>query len=134
MLCEGNMPVSDARLSKISLDPAPGPKEPATDASYDFIAPLDGQGHIDLAVWKERRALCFVHRKEKSGAVQHGLLVHRAGGSGGGTWAFDYELGQGEEETGFRFETHRFVVGAYVSIRDAEGTTHTYQVSRVTQT
>jgi hypothetical protein len=123
--------VSDVHLSKISLESAPGPKETATEAHYDFFAPLDAQGHIDLSAWKHARALCFVHRKDKDGTVQHGLLMHRPGGVGGSTWVFDYELGQGDEESGFRFESHAFVVGAYVAIRDAEGQSHTYRVAEV---
>jgi hypothetical protein len=123
--------VSDVHLSKISLESAPAPKESASEAHYDFFAPLDAQGHIDLSAWKRTRALCFVHRKDKEGVVQHGLLVHRPGGAGGSTWVFDYELGQGDEESGFRFETHAFVVGAYVAIRDADGASHTYRVTQV---
>lgn len=123
--------MSDIRLSKISLESAPGPKEAPADGTYDFFAPLDAQGQIDLDSWKRMRALCFVHRKEKDGGVQHGLLEHRAGGAGGGTWVFDYEAGQGEEEAGFRFETHQFLAGAYVAIRDAEGAAHTYRVTQV---
>ncbi len=124
--------MSDIHLSKISLEPAPGPKEPAPEASYEFVAPLDGQGQIDLESWKHKRALCFVHRLGTDGAVQHGLLVHRAGGAGGGTWVFDYELGPGDEEAGFRFEAHHFVVGAFVAIRDADGATRTFKVTGVT--
>ena len=123
--------MSDVRLSKITLESAPGPKEAPADANYDFFAPLDAQGLIDLAAWKRARALCFVHRKEKDGSVQHGLLIHRAGGPGGGTWVFDYKLAQGDEETGFRFEAHAFVAGAYVAIRDADGQAHTYRVAQV---
>jgi hypothetical protein len=123
--------MSDVHLSKISLEPAPAPKESVHGAAYDFFAPLDAEGQIDLSTWKRSRALCFVHRKEKDGAIQHGLLVHRAGGASGGTWVFDYEAGQGEEEAGFRFETHHFVAGAYVAIRDADGASHTYRVAQV---
>ncbi len=123
--------MSEIHLSKISLEPAPGPKEPTPDAAYDFVAPLNARGQIDLECWKQQRALCFVHRKDKSGALQHGLLVHRAGGTGGGTWVFDYEPGQGDEEAGFRFETHSFVAGSYASIRDSDGQTHTFKVTSV---
>ena len=123
--------MSDVRLSKISLQSAPGPKEAPADADYDFFAPLDAEGRLDVNGWKQARALCFVHRKERGGGVQHGLLLHRSGGAGGSTWVFDYEPGQGDEEAGFRFETHAFVAGAYVAIRDADGATHTYRVSQV---
>ena len=123
--------MSDIHLSKISLESAPAPKETPTDSQYDFFAPLDAQGHIDSVAWKLSRALCFVHRKEKDGTVQHGLLVHRPGGAGGSTWVFDYEPGQGDEESGFHFESHAFVAGAYVAIRDVDGQSHTYRVAQV---
>jgi hypothetical protein len=123
--------MSDIHLSKISLESAPAPKEVASQTHYDFVAPLDAQGHIDPSAWKDARALCFVHRKDKNGAVQHGLLVHRPGGAGGSTWVFDYELGQGDEESGFRFESHAFVAGAYVAIRDADGHSQTYRVAQI---
>ena len=123
--------MSDVHLSKISLESVPAPKEAVIDAHYDFFAPLDAQSYIDLSAWKHARALCFVHRKDKEGTVQHGLLMHRPGGTGGSTWVFDYELGQGDEESGFRFESHAFVVGAYVAIRDADGQSHTYRVAEV---
>ncbi len=124
--------MSTIHLSKICLEPAPAAKEAAVPVTYDFTAPLDADGQIDLPSWKEKRALCFVHRREKEGLLQHGLLVHRPGGAGGSTWVFDYEAGQGDEESGFRFEAHRFFAGAYVAIRDVEGETHTYKVTNVT--
>ena len=120
-----------ANLRHIRLEPAPGPKETPAEASYDFVAPLRDDGFIDLDAWKAQRALCFVHRMEKGGAQTRGLLVHRAGGAGGGSWVFDYELGEGEEETGYRFETHAFAPGSYASVRDTDGEAHTYRVVSV---
>lgn len=118
-------------LTRIELVPAPGPKEHAADHSYSFVAPLSLGGTLDLNGWKAKRALCFVHRVGRDGDVRHGLLVHRAGGTSGSTWVFDYELGRGEEEAGFRFETHRFIEGAYVAIRDEDGLAHTFRVASV---
>lgn len=118
-----------AQLTRIRLEGAPGPHEPAPDAVYEFVAPLDSRGQIDVEAWKKERALCFVHRLEHDGAVRHGLLVHRPGGTNGATWAFDYELGEGEEETGFRFEAHVFTQGGYVSLRDADGDLRTYRIA-----
>ncbi|MDB5545084.1 MAG: hypothetical protein JWO64_2233 [Hyphomicrobiales bacterium] len=120
------------QLFHIRLEPAPGPHEPGANAAYDFVAPLDTRGMIDVDAWRRDRALCFVHRIESSDNVQHGLLVHRPGGPNGATWRFDYELGEGDEETGFRFEAHAFTVGAYVSVRDADDQIRTYRVASVT--
>jgi hypothetical protein len=120
------------QLFHIRLEPAPGPHEPVAAAAYDFVAPLDTRGMIDADAWRRERALCFVHRIEPGDGVQHGLLVHRPGGPNGATWTFDYEPGQGDEETGFRFEAHSFTVGGYVSVRDADDQIRTYRVASVT--
>ncbi|MDB5642313.1 MAG: hypothetical protein JWN07_1630 [Hyphomicrobiales bacterium] len=119
-----------AKLSRIHLEVAPGPHEAATGPAYDFVAPLDEAGKIDADAWKSDRALCFVHRTE-DGDVRHGLLVHRSGGATGATWTFDYEPGNGDEETGFRFEAHVFTPGAYASVLDADGSARTYRVASV---
>ena len=59
-----------------------------------------------------------------------GLLVHRAGGPGGSTWAFEWNTGtrDEEEEEGFRFGDHAFRVGEYVSVREEEGKLLTFRV------
>jgi len=61
------------------------------------------------------------------------LLIHRADGHGGGTWAF--ELGQGapldDEEAGNRFADPVFRAGEYVSIRVADGELMTFRVVAV---
>lgn len=98
---------------------------------YDFVAPLDADGHLDVACWKDQRLSCFVHKLGGGVIVERGLLVHSPGGAGGASWQFDYALGEGDEETGFRFDTHRFMTGEYVSVRDAEGELRTYRVVTV---
>jgi hypothetical protein len=62
-----------------------------------------------------------------------GLLVHRAGGRGGSTWAFEWKGGSKDEaeEEGFRFGDHAFRVGEYVSVRDEEGELLTFRVVSV---
>jgi hypothetical protein len=102
----------------------------AGQSGYEFFAPLDDSGHIALEAWKNERDRCFVHRLDHGAVVERGLLVHRAGGAGGGTWAFDYQAGTSdEEEQGYRFGSHAFVVGEYVSIRNADGELVTYRVA-----
>ena len=61
-----------------------------------------------------------------------GLLVHRAGGLGGSTWAFEWKGGSKDEqeEEGFRFGDHAFRVGEYVSVREEEGQLLTFRVVR----
>ena len=122
-------------MHKIRLEVARSKENPAGDpgSGYEFFAPLDASSHIDLEAWRSVREVCFVHRIENNHVMDRGLLVHRAGGAGGATWAFDYDLSKdGDEEAGFRFGEHPFVIGEYVSIRDEDGDLHTYRVSHVT--
>ena len=122
------------RLSRIRLELARSKDrvEGSQGEGYEFVAPLDPTGHISVDGWKHDRALCFVHRFEGGVTVQRGLLMHRPGGPGGATWAFDYEGDVGiDEEAGYRFGAHAFAVGEYVSVRDADGELRTYRVAQV---
>jgi hypothetical protein len=132
---EIDMTTDGARIYKITLQEARSKGAPAGTAQsgYDFFAPLDASGHIDLETWKKERARCFVHRLDHGAIVERGLLVHRAGGAGGATWAFDYKPGTtDDEEQGYRFGEHAFQTGEYVSVRDEDGELVTYRVVSVT--
>jgi len=56
---------------------------------YEFVAPLDSQGHIDVNLWKKHRDKCWVRRFWPGEADQFGNLVHKPGGSEGARWIFD---------------------------------------------
>jgi hypothetical protein len=51
-------------LNRILLNLAPSREFPAGSPrhGYDFIAPLDAQGHIDPILWKKYRHYCRVRR------------------------------------------------------------------------
>jgi hypothetical protein len=87
---------------------------------YRLLVPLTAAGQIDVETWKRRRHECFVHRFWADEPLQRGLLVHRAGGAGGATWAFEYDspADREDEEEGYRFGDHAFRIGEYVSIRE----------------
>lgn len=96
---------------------------------YEFTAPLDAGNHIDAAAWKQNRDHCRVRRFWEGEKDDIGHLVHRPGGS----WAFVYDIdGDEDDEAGYRFGSHPFVVGEYVSIKDEDGELHTFQVVTVT--
>jgi hypothetical protein len=102
----------------------------STRHGYEFVAPLDKNGHIDPALWKKHREHCGV-RRFWADEEEIGQLVHRPGGKGG-VWLFDYEVGTTEDdEAGFRFASHAFIPGEYVSIRGENGEMHTFQVASV---
>jgi hypothetical protein len=59
-------------------------------------------------------------------------LVHKSGGAEHARWIFDYDPEELEDdEAGYRFGTHDFAPGEYVSIRGADGVMHTFAVASV---
>ncbi len=99
---------------------------------YEFVAPLDATSHIDPEAWKQHREACVAHRFWPGEVSRQGRLIHRAGGTGGATWLFDYDNRTTfDDEAGFRFGAHAFVPGEYVSVRDEDGELRTFQVASV---
>ncbi len=99
---------------------------------YEFVAPLDDTAHIDLDLWRKHRDHCGVRRFWEGEADQIGRLVHKSGGREHGRWVFDYdETANEDDEAGYRFASHAFRPGEYVSIRDDDGEMHTFQVASV---
>jgi hypothetical protein len=134
---EGEMSNKNVHIRKIVLEEARAKGATAGPGvhGYEFVAPLDDAGFINIGAWKNERVRCFVHRLEHGQVVERGLLAHRAGGIGGATWAFDYEPGTtDEEEEGYRFGSHAFKPGEYVSIRDYGGELRTFKVTAVMPT
>jgi hypothetical protein len=96
---------------------------------YDFVAPLDGSGHLDPEEWRKSREKCRVRRFWEGEDDEVGHLIHTQGR----TWAFHYDIEGAEEddESGYRFDSHPFKVGEYVSIREQDGETRTFRVASV---
>lgn len=114
------------RRIRLELAREPGHPEGSRRHGYVFVAPLREDGRIDPALWKKYRDECRVMRFRPNDE-DIGHLVHRPGGA----WAFHYDVqGDEEDETGYRFEDERFLVGEYVSIREG-GKMHTYRVVSV---
>lgn len=118
-------------LSKIRLELARDHDFPEGSAKrgYEFVAPLDDSGHIDHDEWQKHRDKCRVHRFWEGEDDEVGHLVRKRGGN----WAFHYDI-HGEEdddETGYRFASHSFLLGKYVSIREQDDTLRTFKVMQV---
>jgi len=58
---------------------------------YDFIAPLDPEGHIDPILWKKYRDYCRVRRFWAGEDDEVGRLVHKPGGAEHARWVFEYD-------------------------------------------
>ena len=98
---------------------------------YEFVAPLDKDGHIDPKLWREYRTYCGVRRFWEGEPDEAGRLVHKPGGTSG-RWVFDYDdTAEFDDEAGYRFGEHAFLPGEYVSVRDEDGEMHTFQVATV---
>jgi len=96
---------------------------------YEFVAPLTPAGHIDGDGWSAHRQRCRVRRFWDGEPDERGHLVRRRGG----TWAFHYDLAgdPDEDEPGFKFDTHVFKAGEYVSLREQDGEMRTFRVAFV---
>jgi len=117
-------------LKSIRLELARSVDRPEGDSghAYEFRAPLDAAGRLDHAAWPEVRQLCIVRRMERGAEAEKGLLVRTQGGH----WAFSYAPGTDDDEPIFRFSSHIFKAGEYVSITEHDGVQRTFRVARVT--
>ncbi|MGL4239602.1 MAG: hypothetical protein ACRCTI_00675 [Beijerinckiaceae bacterium] len=119
------------QLKKITLNLARTKQFPdgSIRHGYEFVAPLDEAGQIDLAAWKMHRSACTVRRFWGDAPVEKGFLVHRPGGVRGATWGFEYDAStHDDDEAGYRFGEHAFRPGEYVSVRDEDGEMQTFRV------
>lgn len=98
---------------------------------YEFVAPLDAEGRIDVEQWRSQRTHCRVRRFWEGEDDEIGLLVHKPGGPHG-RWVFDYDPEtEADDESGYRFGAHTFRLGDYVSIRGNDDQMHTFEVVSV---
>jgi len=117
-------------LKRIRLELARDHDFPAGSArhGYDIVAPIDDDGHLVAADWRQQRAKCIVRRFWGSDPVETGHLVHRPGGA----WVFDYDPdSDADDEPTFKLDKHRFVSGEYVSVTEHDGKMRTFRVVRV---
>ena len=99
---------------------------------YDFIAPIDDRGHIVAAEYHRLRDRCRVRRFWGHEPEEVGHIVRKPGGS----WAFHYDIhgDAANDEAGYRFDSHAFLPGEYVSIREHDGHLRTFRVRSVVET
>lgn len=117
------------KIVRLELARDPNYPEGSPRRGYEFVAPLDPKGHLDAEEWRTARERCAVRRFWEGAPDERGHLVHRRGG----TWAFHYDV-QGdpeEDEPGWKFDTHTFKIGEYVSLREQDGELRTFRVVAV---
>jgi hypothetical protein len=119
-------------LKKIRLELARDKEFPegSNRHGYEFVGPLDEEGHLDAALWKKHRDRCRVRRFWQGEHDEIGHLVRKPGGH----WAFHYDIGgdADDDESGYRLGNHKFAPGEYVSIREHDDDVmRTFRVVRV---
>ena len=123
-------PVS-APLKRVRLELARDEEYPlgSRNHGYDFIAPINDDGHISVEDWKRERERCRVKRFWEGEKDEVGHIIRKPGGS----WAFHYDIhgSQEADEGGYRFDQHTFKPGEYVSIREHDGELRTFKVMSV---
>lgn len=116
------------RHIRLALAREAGHPEGDRNHGYDIVAPLTADGHIDAETWQAHRDVCRVRRFRAGENDRIGLLKHGPGGR----WYFDYDEDvDADNEVGFHFAQERFALGEYVSLREDDGTMHTFQVMAI---
>src|ERR1700676_5432845 len=106
------MPAELVDLNRILLTLARSREFPdgSSRHGYDFIAPLDPEGHIDPILWKKYRDYCRVRRFWAGEDDEVGRLVHKPGGAEHARWVFEYDPGRDDDdEAGYKLSEHAFL-------------------------
>lgn len=94
---------------------------------YEFKAPLNGDGRIDIARWQHAMSLCTVRHFRPGVDDEHGSLIRTRRHS----WAFSYAPGEDDDEPVFHLEDHVFREGEYVSVTGHDGVALPFKVVSV---
>jgi hypothetical protein len=113
-------------LKRVRLELAREPGHPAGSArhGYEIIAPLDDEGHLDAALWANKRQACTVNRFWEGEEPRHGHLTHI-----GGHWRFHYPGDDADaDDPIYKLASHRILIGEYLSIDEDDGERHTFKI------
>jgi hypothetical protein len=95
---------------------------------YEFVAPLDANGHLDAEEWRHNKARCVVRRFAPKEGDQHGRLLHVGKG-----WHFDYDpKRRDDDEPLFKLDRHLIKQGEYLSVTEHDGVDRPFKVVSVT--
>jgi len=115
-------------LRKIRLEVARCHDFPEGSAShgYELTLPLTKEARLDHDDWLKHRGESRFRRFWGNEEEATGRLGHSRGG-----WRLEFEDGSGEAEVIFKAETHRFLPGEYVSIKERDGVSRTFRIASV---
>jgi hypothetical protein len=122
---------SEVSLNRIRLELARTSGFPAGSVwhSYEFVAPLTADGHIDRNTWGQVKEICHVTRfGGDTRPEERGQFVHTQSG-----WGFRYPKGRDvDHETLFKLDRHRFTPGGFVTITEPDGEQRPFRVVAMT--
>jgi hypothetical protein len=94
---------------------------------YEFVAPLDANGHLSSEEWKTSKAKCTVRRFTAGEDDENGRLIDVGRG-----WHFDYDASDtDDDEPLYKLDRHQIKQGEYLSITEHDGVMRTFKVVRV---
>ena len=113
-------------LKKVRLELARTKEAPEGDPAcgYEFVVPLDKDGHFDPTEWHKRPAACTVRRFWRHSDDERGRLIHTRGKK----WVFSYAPGDDDDEPLFKFDRHTLVENEYVSVTEHDGVTRPFRI------
>lgn len=112
---------------RLELARTPEFPEGSAEHGYEFRLPLGSDGHIDEDSWRADKTACTVKRFWGVEDPEEGYLIHTRHR----TWAFSYAPGEEDDEPFFRFESHAFKEGEYVSLTGHDGEVYPFKVVSV---
>lgn len=118
-----------ADLKRVRLELARTTQYPdgSSEHGYEFIAPINNNGHIESGDWNKVKQLCRVTRFAGT-ETEAGMLRHVGRG-----WRFDYDRSsKDDDEPFFKLDRHSLMPGAYVSITEHDGVQRPFRVVSVT--
>jgi hypothetical protein len=99
-----------------------------SERGYEFVAPLQKDGHVDAEAWKNLRQHCQVIRFFDGERSSPGRL--RRVGKG---WHFDFDPARAEDDEAiFKLDRHPLLPGNYVSVTEDPGGQQPFRVVSVT--
>ena len=113
-------------LMHVRLELAREPDFPEGSAlrGYDFNAPLNEDGTLNLEEWREKREYCTVRRFWPQEEELHGHLTHN-----GSHWKFHYMgTDPDEDEPIYKLSSHPIRQGEYLSITEQDGEQRTFRI------
>ena len=94
---------------------------------YEFVAPINRDGHLDAVEWCTQKERCGVRSFRPGQPERRGMLRHVGRG-----WRFDYLPGRTEDdEPFFKLDRHIIAPGLYVTVTEDDGVQRPFKIASV---